>query len=760
MRRVAVAGALVVVVWMLWAFAADLVEDVSPVQQAALPNLASPHAVAIEAPAITRELATNGVPVGAVMVGRLCVLVRGLSSRPAQGVAVVVRAVSPVADNGRTKPPQYHSFTDADGSATFDVPAGAVGIIVQGRVLQSAEVLPAASTTVEVHLPAVFEGIVKVVDARGSGVPHASVVCGAWDGAFADGILARTDSEGVCRVPCVRSKVLVRAFKDGFVTSPSAEMSRRQARVELQLGDGPAAIAGVVRDSDGSLQSSGGVILVPHGMRPLRDVPMFAELNEGRYSLLGVPAGPIRLIAWRPMAGSRRHFTEARATVTANGYAQVDLQFGKGARILAELADDNGAPLAGIGVSMQWHDAPWVGLLSHGGVSVKTDDSGVAVIDSIMPGKYRIHVSLPWGELDEIVELAEGQDLRLAPSRDSRSGSRTWLEVVLVDSLGQPMPRWSVELLRAGGRPKTAGTDVSGSARFDDVASGLHSIAVKGPDAAFASVLREVSAGEATRIVVASAMLPTGSVRGSFVVSEGSAPDTLRLELTAALDKTRRRIAIALPSGAFEQGGLPPGAYELSWVSSQPGVASGRQEFRVGVQEAVDLGSISTTSSGVLRLELRAEAGALLEGAFVGLTRGNETDAFVRVPIDFDGHTLTLSPPRDRRLLVWGAEIAPSVVDVKTFKGEDSVVAVEVSRATRTTFLVRDQSSGATEQTVTITSGGKQVVRERMGGGGSFIRGLKPGNYRVDVVSGTGKSGSADFTVMSDTGAPVEVRLQ
>ena len=198
----------------------------------------------------------------------------------------------------------------------------------------------------------------------------------------------------------MRRAVRVRTCLAGLLMSAAALAAQAPARDQqaLQPPSGAGAIAGVVREPDGSPVRRARVT-VSGDMRLDRSV---LTDEEGRFSFLQLPSGRFTVTAEKPgyprmSHGATRPFRSGAGIFLTDGQsiADVSISLARGAVLSGTVYDQHGEPMAGVGI-MAWEvrtslsgertlDAP-----ATGSEWVNTDERGRYRIYGLPPAQYTL----------------------------------------------------------------------------------------------------------------------------------------------------------------------------------------------------------------------------------------------------------------------------------------------------------------------------------------------------------------------------------
>lgn len=483
----------------------------------------------------------------------------GVSGRPIDGATLTFAGA---ADREVT--------TGADGRYAVDLPPGryrlvarAVGFAAAGvDALVVAPGAVAGGVDLELMPNARIAG--RVVDGRGDPVADATVRCAAGECA------AATSADGRFAIDVPPGRATLRAAAGDRVSrdfavrgiEPGAEIDG----VELVV-DRPARIAGTVVDRRGAPVARGAVAAWRGGAVVGR-----AEVAGGAFSLAGLPAGTVALVASAPGHGP----SAPRAVDLSPGEeARVALVLAAPARIAGRVVDPAGHPVAGARVvavapapaASRGEAAAARGAPADAPITpvaeAESGADGRYVLQDLGAGPYDLQaVRAGWapGRRARVAAPADGIDLALQPGGGVAGA---------VSAAGQPIAEFTVDLAplsRYGGGPVGAARAVrfvapDGHYRVDGLEPGRYELAVSA--AGFGTVVRP-------QLVVAPAAFADGSVE---LVAEA----TIAGRVTdAATGRPLAGAEVAVAGRAVECGvhAAADGAYRID------GVAPGRYDVR------------------------------------------------------------------------------------------------------------------------------------------------------------------------------------
>jgi RNA polymerase sigma factor (sigma-70 family) len=661
--------------------------------------------------------------------------------------------------------------TDADGVATFELPAGPARIEVHEPSVESAMVtVPAGSTVDEVVFASPpLRAQVQVVDANGAAVAHARLVARAnSDDASPDQQLGETDRDGHWRGQLPGGACVVRAHASGHASSRAATLSTRRAAVTLQLGGPSAGVTGTVRDRDGRPIAGAHIALQPEndGVQATPDACHVTRADaDGRYELGHIAPGAHTIYAWHGDRNERR-ITRASLTAFAARTTVVDPTFGGGVRIAVELTRPDGRPWVGCGFEARAEQQPTHGILV--GRFGPTDDHGKLLIADLPPDRYHLTATVDQERVHFVVDLHEGEELAFRRV----IGNGAWLEVLLTDATGAPLHDWVVQTNDVvpvaldhdalWPRQPSRRTDRNGVARFEDVPDRPTWVTVRRADARTPLVSREVPANARSTFALSAAQQAQRRVSGHIGAHDVGGAATFEAHLiplgAAPTMFTRGIEAAVAPDGSLRFDGVPPGSYGLSVMALDAnGSRLGRVAWQRGItvtgEHDVDLGAVPTAIADVEVGLLRSDGAAVVDPRLVSrLAPGHPFQSCKQV-VRGDRVVLQGLPAGSVDVLTLGDNCAPQVAPViAPHSGRGAVVVVQPA-ATVTVQCEGLRVEGANGTQRVLRDGRIWFEEDVHDARRPYRIGLPPGSYRVEFTLSGGRW-TAEFTLGNE---PVEV---
>lgn len=735
--------------------------------------------VAGSAEAAATSTATREAVPATNAAGTLSVLVRnGATKVPLANVQVRLTHVQPHA------PAHVHKATDAAhdlapaaaSSSLADVPTSADGVTdAEGRVLlrlaagrariavtsglpesRPVTVLPDATTEYVHDVPPVFTADVLVVDANGAPVADATI--STYGGREAVRSVGRTDAEGRWRDPRTEDSLMIRATRSGHRASTAAHVSSTSGPVVLTLGDNPGSLHGQVLDADGAPVPHAIVVFVADAASGRSELPVTVRADEhGLYRCDWLEPGKQHILVddRRDPDTRARRVMMTQANAAAEDAPPTDLRFPEGATLAVQLWRHNGDPVCNhsVGIAPRTAEAP-VAFAPYLHLSGITDANGTFVLRGVPPGRYVLTASLYYATVQRELELRVGERARFEHTFEAL----TTLTVDVVDEHDQPRAGVRVGLHKDATEQIQLTTDAKGRVRFELLARGEHQVTLAPEGRPLAQAHHTVSTDGPNRLVLPGDET-LGGIIGRLRMAQGDLPKSLSVQLARGAAKNPFRadqanVPFDAATGQFECKGLAAGSYMLAVVSMDPFTLLAQRPIEVAAPGVTDLGTIEL-GNGELHVEVRAKNGD--PGPVHLSVTAPGLDLFGGEPPAARTTTPPLTrklPPGNYRVMVWGPDIVPSFADATIAIGAITSLTLDVEPGARTEVRLPG-SIGV----ITLHRPDGSVLRETVFELRSWVRGLAPGDYRVEYTTFAGDLATAAFTVTTKPGAVIELQL-
>ncbi len=652
--------------------------------------------------------------------------------------------------------------TDARGTAERPLPSGEYALHPLGkqgpeRILVA--LAPGQRRDVELRVGEAFALRGVVLEPARQPVPFARLLLRFgtnWDSAPIE--IGRADAAGTFQLQMPAAALgTISATADGYRASEELLLSPKRPEIELVLGLTPARLLLLVTRADGAPAAGCGVEVGTGNGWIRTDVP-FPRMEgtrrigacdrDGRILLADLWPGSAAMTLRDPAHAV--HFERIVVSGGTETLHRVQLQ--AGASLAGTVRDDTGAPVAEATIG--------AGSL----VTTRSAGDGSYRLSSLSPTASEIRVShREYLDAVDQVALTAGQQatwdpvLRRAPQIRGR----------LVDGSGAPLPQ---HLVLAHFSNRAEGS-VGGAAATD--AQGRFELRTR-KHAAFTLFVTEARDGLKPFLV------PLGGEHvhpGADEVLLRIAPERAatasfhgRVELPTAVDVASIKLDVMqhLPtggvggapaiapstSGFFEHGPLPPGEYSLTLHATQPRIARTElARFRLSPQERRDLGSLSISALGTLRIRATGRDGPRTEPPSIQLEPldGGMQQNLGRC--DAAGLlTVRLSPGR-YRVSLFGSDFFWPVRELTIAANQHHDVSFELEPAVRRQlhFVLPPEEDACTFEIV--RSDGAPVTTQRItretGGVSRLMPFFSLGRYEVRATGASGKRYAQSFTVTS-----------
>lgn len=655
-----------------------------------------------------------------------------------------------------------NTATDAEGSVRIEVPVGRARISVPGFLATCpdvvTEVRAGSETECILRVAPLFTGTIRVVRDDDQPVAGARILSHAvTDYGLGERELGITDAAGRWSGPFVSSYVFVRAVARGRAASTPVAVTKDSAEKTLRVGGAAATVTGTVFGSDGAPLANAYVLLHARADRVSEIAPIAVRTSAaGTFACDYVPPGACLVLAVRRGSLEQWRFTMQDVTATADSPTRVDLRFPIGAVLTTKLRRANG-DTGGHGnitlVPRHRELPPRLATLVMAGAN--TDSRGECTLDGLFPGPYEVRVPATAKDAPTSLELRDGETrelvVTLAPDE--------WIEVEFVDDTGKPLTGW-VAALDGDALRKGQALAKDGRARFEGVAPGAHEVALLRNWGSVPVLTRSTPTNQRTRVVVPKDTTALRKVSGTLGPANDVDLSDLRVVLMSADTRTpwqpptQVTATIVPPTLAFTFESVPAGNYHLMITTGTLPKAV-RTDVQIGASD-VDLGVIELGSGGI-DLQLVRTDGLPVSEPAVGLAMVD--GPFTSIPDSPDGLVPRELPAATYRLLAWGRDVEPVIVPVTVRIGERTPVPVTLRPATTTTITFTGADVPRRSLAlVALLRDGAPFLSLLADTSQPFVRGLSPGNYRVELTAADGVRGAADFRVTADPGT-VEVRI-
>lgn len=679
------------------------------------------------------------------------------ASTPNDAAASAPVAKSAVADE--IAPETADGRTDAEGRAVMRVAAGRVRVWVgSGQpTIQSVNAPPATTTEHVVDVAPSFTADVLVVDAEGAPVAGAVLFAREENRAPEMREIGSTDREGRWREPRTELQLLVRAVRAGNVASPATVLSGKEGPVVLRLGGEAAAIHGRVLDAAGAPVPAAVVLFVPDAALGSSQWPNTARCDaQGQYRCDWLTPGGHHLLVRDQRDPRDPRVLTARAMAVAADSPATDLQFDEGATLVVRLLRHDGHPVVNHSVQLVRKAAeipvafaPWC---CFGGM---TGADGTHMFRGLIPGRYVLTAGYYATSVREEIEVRAGQPAVF----EHRFGELQTLQIVVVDEHDRPRPGIRVQRKISESEATMRTTDAKGRVWFELLERGEYEITLAANETALPQAHHRVSTGKPARLVMPMNGA-NGRVHGRVVMPRGELPADLSLSLHRGIRENPFRpetvfVPLDAASGAFHCDDLPAGRYHFSAVTMKPFAnLAQRADIEVPATGTVDLGTIEL-GSGAIEVDVRLCGGD--PGRVHAAVRMPGVDFFAGEPRQAsDARPIRRQhlSPGAYRVMVWGENVLPAFADATVAIDQVTPLAIDVQRGVRTEVRLPG-SIGM----LTVHFPDGAVVREMVLELRSWVRGLAPGDYRVEYTDFSGERHEARFSVRAEAGEPIELSL-
>lgn len=523
-----------------------------------------------------------------------------------------------------------------------------------------------------------FTIIGRVEDANGQPVSAAEIWAGDRERAAK---VAESDDTGSFTFPVYDADSnYVYAQASGQGPSRTAIVQQPEgggeAQLHLQLGEQCGSIIGRVVTPEGqpiqgaSVRARGSNAYLPPQEDPRKvlngttdNAPFSSWLrtdSEGEFRFDDLPIGEASVnVMASGWAG-----TVLKANVVPGGSTELLVTMSDGGRIIGLVRDSEGSPVEGVTVVARYHTFATRYAI--------TDNEGEYAIENVEPGFLMLHASHPLrGDLDDSLEIADGQELRWEPV----FGAGLSIRGQVLHAEGAPMVEGRVMARTEDGERRTVTTDSEG--RF------LISHA-KDQDYLF----RAYPEGFPASVVVATDVRPSASewtfrlpslpavdasVTGVILGPTGEAVVSARILGRESEFSAFTMHDLDSPDGRFTMGPILSGKWSLQFDSgSHPRLT---RELVLAPGETKDLGELRLGEAVPVAVTLLGTENA--EGNIVCLLWGMEYEN-ERVTVASGLAQLPPMGPGEYRLEVFGEKVVRAAVDMELVAGRDAQYELRV----------------------------------------------------------------------------------
>jgi hypothetical protein len=402
-----------------------------------------------------------------------------------------------------------------------------------------------------------------------------------------------------------------------------------------------------------------------------------------------------------------------------------------------------------------------------------TDAQGSFRLAALAPGEIEVRVAADGkGKAEKRFRAAAGDELRW----DVVLGAGLALAGRVLDPSGAPLGAWSVGIESDSGRAEDSfharvETDAQGRFRVPDCKDVPLRLEVYDPKGNYvfpALTRRGVRPGGAEVVLrVPSEGRASAFITGVVVDAEDRPIGSASISPWSSATGVAPVLTSEAGTGRFRIGPITPGTYSLM-VQARGFAELRTEQHELGVGATWDLGRVRLLAGGTLTVSVRTEDGSVPPEGVRLAVQDFGRGASGRIELENGRGRSGVLAPGPYRLVVQGAGIAWEAVPCEIVLGRETrlelVARPGIPQAIR--FAGFDGGAGVRSLRLSVRdASGKAVietmVRVRAGEPFAIEPGFRPGDYRLEASTPSGRRGSAAFTVAADgPGEPLIVELQ